>query len=60
MCNSMGVGARQTFQFLRQNTFFLENNRPLSKFMYGVSHYLISIIKLIKSDHKKTFLYYLR
>ena len=41
----MVVGARQSFQFFRQKTWFLENNRALSKFLYGVSHYLISIIK---------------
>ena len=43
--NSAVVGARQSFQFFRQKTWFLENNRALSKFLYGVSHYLISIIK---------------
>ena len=43
--NPMVVGARQSFQFSRQKTWFLENNRALSKFLYGVSHYLISIIK---------------
>ena len=41
--NSMVVGARQSFQFSRQKTWFLENNRALSKFLYGVLHYLISI-----------------
>ena len=42
----MVVGARQSFQFFRQkNLKFLENNRALSKFLYGVSHYLISIVK---------------
>ena len=41
----MTVGARQSFQFLRQNTRFLENNRALSKFSYEIFHYLISIIK---------------
>ena len=41
----MVVGAPQRFQFFRQKTWFLENNRALSKFLYGVSHYLISIIK---------------
>ena len=41
----MVVGARQSFQLFRQKTWFLENNRALSKFLYGVSHYLISIIK---------------
>ena len=43
---SLVVGARQSFQFLRQNTSFLENNRALSEFLYGILHYLISIIKL--------------
>ena len=40
------VGARQSFQVFRQNTWFLENNRAFSKFWYGILHYLISIIKL--------------
>ena len=44
--NSMVVGARQSFQFFRQNTWFLENNRALSEFFYGILHYLISIIKI--------------
>ena len=43
--NSMVVGARQGFQFFRQKTWFLKNNRALSKFLYGVLNYLISIIK---------------
>ena len=38
-------GAQQTFQFFRQKTWFLENNRTSSKFLYGILHYLISIIK---------------
>ena len=29
-----------------QNTWLLENNRVLSKFLYGILHYIISIIKL--------------
>ena len=41
----MGVGSRQSFQFFKQKTWFLENNKALSKFLYGVSRYLISIIK---------------
>ena len=41
----MEVGARQTFPFFRQKTGFLENNKALSKFLYGASLYLISIIK---------------
>ena len=40
------VGARQSFQILRQNTWLLENNRALSKFLYGILHYVISIFKL--------------
>ena len=35
------VGARQSFQIFRQNTWFLKNNRALSKFLYGILHYLI-------------------
>ena len=41
----MVVGARQSFQFFRQKTWFLENNRALSKSLYGVLPCLISIIK---------------
>ena len=44
-----------------QKTWFLENNRALSKFLYGVLHYLISIMKyyeiMIKSIDKKIVLY---
>ena len=42
----MVVGARQCFQFLRQNTWFLENNINFSQLLYGILHYLISITKL--------------
>ena len=42
----MVVGARQRFQFFRQITWFIGNNRALSKFKYWVLHYLIIIIKL--------------
>ena len=42
----MVVGARQSFQFLRQNTWFLESNGALSKFLYEILYYLISITKL--------------
>ena len=31
--------------FFRQNTLFLKNNRALSKFLFGILHYLISITK---------------
>ena len=30
----MVTGARYSFQFLRKIAWFLENNRPLSKFRY--------------------------
>ena len=39
----MAVEARQNFQLIRQLTWFLGNNRALSKFRY---HYLISITRL--------------
>ena len=39
------IGAASLLQ-IRQNTWFLENNRALSKFLYGILHYLISTIKL--------------
>ena len=41
----MVVGARQSFQIFRQNTWFLENNRDLFKLLCGVLHYQIIIIK---------------
>ena len=44
--NSVVVGTCQSFKFLRQNTWFLENNRALSIFLHEILHYLISIIKL--------------
>ena len=40
------VGGRQSFQIFRQNSWVLENNRALYKFLYDILHYLISIIKL--------------
>ena len=43
--NSLAVEARKSFQFFRQKTWFIENNRALFEFLYEVSHYLISIIK---------------
>ena len=51
----MVVGARESFQFFRQKTWFLENNRALSKFLYEVWHYLINYCYqiTIKSVHKK-------
>ena len=41
LLNCMVLGA----QFFRQNTWFLKNNRALSKFLCGTLHYLISISK---------------
>ena len=49
--NSMVVRARQNFQFFKQNTWFLESSRALSKFLYRISLCFISIIKKKKSDH---------
>ena len=42
----MVVGARKSFQFFRQITWFLGNNSALSNFKNLILHYLISIIKL--------------
>ena len=42
----MVVGARQSSQFFRRITWFLRNNRALSKFLYGILYNLISITKL--------------
>ena len=44
--NCRVVAARQSFQIFRQNTWFLQNNRALSKFLYEILHYLITVIKL--------------
>ena len=38
--NSMVVGARKSSHFFRQRTWFLENNRALSKFRSRILHYL--------------------
>ena len=45
----MVVGA----SLFRQNTRFLDNNRALSKLLYAILHYLISIIKLSKNQSIK-------
>ena len=42
------VGARQSFQLFRQINWFLENNRPSTKLLYGILHYVISL-----SSHNK-------
>ena len=44
--NCTVVGARQSFQFFWQITWFLRNTKALSKFKYWILHHLISIIKL--------------
>ena len=44
--NYMVVGACQSLNISRQNIWFLENNRGLSKFFYGILHYRMTIIKL--------------
>ena len=44
--NSMVVEARQSFQFFRQITWFLGNNRTLSKCRYRIFLSFISIIQL--------------
>ena len=51
----MVVGARQIFRFFRQITWFVRNNRALSKFRYQILHYLNSIIKSKISLHKTQF-----
>ena len=49
----MVVGARQNFHFFRQKNWFLENTRALFKFLYGILHYLIGIIKSQNQSIKK-------
>ena len=58
LSESMVVGACQSFQFSRQNTCFLQNNRALSRFLYTVFHWLISITKLYKKSVHKTQFYF--
>ena len=41
----MVVGARQSFQFFRQKTWFLGNNRTLPYFRYQILHNLIGTTK---------------
>ena len=48
--NFVVVGARRSFQFLRQIAWFLGNNRALSKLSYQILYNLISTTKLWK-DH---------
>ena len=51
----MLVRARQSFQFqfFRQKTWFLENNRALPKFLYGILHYLTITTKLKQNQSIK-------
>ena len=42
--NSMVVAPPQSFRFFRQKTWFLENNRGLSKLLYEILHDLINKI----------------
>ena len=50
--NSRVVGARQSYQVFRKNTWFLKKQNffmgflYVSQLLYGISYYLISIIKL--------------
>ena len=45
--NKVVVGARQIFQFFRQNAYFLESSKVLSKFLYWIlNHFIIITIKL--------------
>ena len=45
--------SRQRFQFFRQMTWFLGNNRALPKFRYRILHNLTSITKLQKNHSIK-------
>ena len=56
--NCRVVGTRQSFQVFRQNTWFLENNRALHKFLHGILHYLISIIELHQNQSIKKQFYF--
>ena len=42
----MVIGARQSFQYVKQIIRFLGNNRALSERKYWILQHLISIIKL--------------
>ena len=43
----MVVESCQSFQFFRQSTWFLENNKALSKFLCGI------LIHLVLQNYKK-------
>ena len=57
MLNSVVVEACQSFQFLRQNTLFLENNRALPKFLNGILHYLLLTNYNKISLYKSSFIF---
>ena len=44
----MVVEARQNFQFFKQITWYLGNNRAMSKFKCRILHYLMSILNHTK------------
>ena len=46
LLNSKVAGARQSFQFPIQNTWFLENNGTLFKFLNGILYCLICTTRL--------------
>ena len=48
LLKSTVTGACQSFQFFKQNTWFLEINRALPKFLYEIFYYVISITELQK------------
>ena len=50
----MAAGAGQNFQFFRQLTWFLGNNRPLFEFRYRIFRYLIIIIRLRKKSVRES------
>ena len=41
-----GIWSLSQFSNFQKNTWFFEDNRALSKFLYGILHYLVGIIKL--------------
>ena len=45
--NSVVVRVRQTFQFFRQNNWFLKNKRAFFKFLFGILYYLIKAKKVV-------------
>ena len=52
----MAVTACQSFQFFRQINWFLIRNISLSKFMYRILHYLISLSNDKKLVRQNEFL----